>query len=90
MGAETANTEHDDVNARLVELLRHRVTTFACPVVGVVNDDLPTRVEEVPDELFASRQDLLSQGNRFWALFSLFDAISTTPSYPAERATYRE
>ena len=77
------------MNSGLVKLLRDYLTTCFGAVVGIVDDDLSTRVEEVPDELFASRQDLLSQGNRFWALFSLFDTISTTPSYPAERATYR-
>ena len=65
MGAETANTEHNDVDARFVELLRHRVTTFACPVVGVVDDDLSASIEEIPDKLLTSRDYLLPEGKRF-------------------------
>ena len=42
-------TEHNHVNSSLVKLLRDYLTTCFGAVVGIVDDDLSTRVEEVPN-----------------------------------------
>lgn len=63
-------TEHDDVNARLLELLRNGVATHTRPVVSVVDDDLAAGVEEVPDELLAAFHHLLAKRDRLRTLLS--------------------
>ncbi len=59
------------MDASLVELLRNGIATFPRAVVGVVDDDLSARIEEVPDLLLASLRDPLPQLDRLRAFLSL-------------------
>ena len=52
-------TQHDNMDPRIRELLRQRCPRLSRPVVCIVDDDLSTSVKEVPDDLFASFQDVL-------------------------------
>ena len=63
-------TEHDDVDARLLELLRNGVSAHTRPIVGVVDDDLAAGVEEVPDELLAAFHHFPAKRDSFRALLS--------------------
>ena len=63
-------TEEDDMDPRLVELVRGLLSRLAASVVCIVDDDLPTRVEEVPDELLAPDGNLLPQRDGFCALLA--------------------
>ena len=64
-------TEHDHVNSRFVKLLCYYLTTRTGAIVGIVDDDLSTRVEEVPNKFLAALEDVLTQLDSFLALVSL-------------------
>lgn len=58
------------MDARLVELLRHSIAALSRAVVRVVDHDLPSRVEEIPDLLLTALEDCLPQLDRLLALLS--------------------
>ena len=58
------------MDSRLVELVRGLLSRLAAAVIRVVDDDLPTCVEEVPDELLAPDGDLLSERDGLCALLA--------------------
>ena len=59
------------MDACLVELLRHSIAALTRAVVRIVDDDLPSCVEEVPYLLLTALEDLLPELDRFRALLSL-------------------
>ena len=54
----------------LIKPLRQRLAGSTRAVVGVVDNDLPAPLEEVPDELLAPIRRLLPQRDRLWRLFA--------------------
>ena len=61
-------TKENDMDLHLLSLLRDLLSLFLRSVICVVDDDLPTGVEKVPDQLFTSLKSLLSQFYCFLAL----------------------
>ena len=69
-------TQHDNMDPRIRELLRQRCPRLPRPIVRVVYHDLPTSMEEVPDQLLAALQDLLAQFVRRLTAFAAYTRIN--------------
>jgi hypothetical protein len=54
--------------ALLSELCRHSLPLFTAAVIRIVDNALPPGVKKIPDELFATVQNLLAQFDGLRAL----------------------
>ena len=59
------------MDSSLVELLCDGVAAFPRPIVRIIDDDLSSCIEEVPDLLLASLRDHLPKLDRLRAFLSL-------------------
>lgn len=69
-------TQHDDMNASLVECLCYSLSPGASAIVGIIDDNLASTLKEVPDQLFAATRNLLSEFLGFDTLLALFRRTS--------------
>jgi hypothetical protein len=58
-------TEQDDVDVRLAELLGQRLPLSSRSVVGVVDNDLASFLEKIPDQFFTPVGYPLPHRDRF-------------------------
>lgn len=62
------DTKEDDVNAKLIEFLRQPRPICFHSVICIVNDDLPSPIEEPLDGVFTRICNLLPKRDRLLAL----------------------
>ena len=68
VGHADDSTKEDDVNAKLVEFLRQPRPVGLHPIIRIINDDLPSSIEEPLDGIFACVRNLPPKFDRLIAL----------------------
>lgn len=68
MGQTNDRTKEDDVNVKFVKLLSQSCSIGLHAVIRIINDDLPSTVEELLDGVFTSVRNLLPKCDRLLTL----------------------
>ena len=76
------HTKEDYVDVCSIELLCEDFAGIATSIIGIVNNNLPTTVEEIPDELFATLRNLIPQRDGLGAFLSCYSCL--------DRCTYTQ
>ena len=67
-GYEDGSTKEDDVNAELVEFLSQSCPIGLHTIICIINNDLPSSIEEFLDGIFACVCNLFPERHRLFAL----------------------